>query len=268
MASAAFKEFPETEGPEPVAPMVFVRTIAVPAGLPWDQARAAQLEARHGAPLPIPEVMHRLRRLETWGPGRPGRYAVFYVRRRDYTGPFETVEEVDGQSVRVAFGGGARTSSDTLPRLQRLVFLGLGAIALLLAVGYATGEVINTRNQAAQRLDLLEHNVAAKLRAGRRLEADHLRLLALTQSHPDAAIPQEVVDDIAWVAQAKAPDARIVALHWDRGLIAIEARGDTPPLTSGDRPITRGPHPRPGLTLWGVGRPQLPLATQRSENRR
>ena len=62
---------PKAERPQP---QVLVRVIVTPPGAPWEQARAAKLDAQHGAPLPISELIHQLRRLAPWAPGRPGRY--------------------------------------------------------------------------------------------------------------------------------------------------------------------------------------------------
>jgi hypothetical protein len=96
--------------PEPPAePNVFVRTLSTPPGLPWEQARVADLEARHGSPLPIAEVVYRLRRLEGWRPGSPGRFAAFYVLAAEVDGRLEATAQVEGREIAVTFvTGGAR----------------------------------------------------------------------------------------------------------------------------------------------------------------
>src|SRR5688572_20809131 len=97
------EQIDEADGVAAAPPQVFVRTFSTPSGLPWEQARAARLDAEHGAPLPLRDLLHRVKRLSPWSPGAVGRYAVFYVRRRDYRGAFETTVDVDGQPVRVTF---------------------------------------------------------------------------------------------------------------------------------------------------------------------
>ena len=71
--SGVFTERQISDTVEP--PQVFVRVFQAPAGMPWEQGRAARLEARHGSPLPIADVMHQVKRLGAWSLGQPGRYA-------------------------------------------------------------------------------------------------------------------------------------------------------------------------------------------------
>lgn len=80
----------EDAQPPRAEPNVLVRTLVVPPGAPWVQQRAAMLEARHSAPLPIESLVLSLMRLEGWRPGRPGRYAACYVLARDFAGRLTT----------------------------------------------------------------------------------------------------------------------------------------------------------------------------------
>jgi hypothetical protein len=58
---------------------------------------------------------------------------------------------------------------------------------------------------------------------------------------------------MAWAGAAKAPAAHIDALHWERGYMAVEVRGDTPPFANPDRAVLKADKPsRPGVWLWGV----------------
>jgi hypothetical protein len=266
MANATVQDFPTGARPPeaPPAPQVLVRTFTIPAGLPWDQTRAAQLEARHGAPLPIGEVLHRLKRLEGWGLTRSARFAVFYVRRRDYSGPFETTVDVEGETVQVAFGAGAAPSGRR-PSWGRLgglagfgAFFAVGAVVLALL---ATS-VVSGRDQAEQRLETLESSGGSKLRAARKLEADRARIQVLNLARGSAATPQELLDDLSWISHARTPDARLVAVHWDHGLIAVESRGESVPLVVGDRQIVRAARAKSALSLWGVSRAH-PVPNQR-----
>jgi hypothetical protein len=243
----------EPPGPSPAAetPQVFVRTFTIPSGLPWDQARAAQLEARHGAPLPIADLVHRLRRLEPWAPGRIGRYAVFYVRRRDYSGPFETTIDVDGQTMRVAFG----SRGLNLQRYRAAALAVCTVAAAGLAIVAMAVTVLGVRDSAEQQLTRLERESAVKLRIARAVEAGRQESRELAMAQGQSGRPTDVLDDIAWVARNRTSDARIVALHWDHGLLAVEARGELPPLGPSDRQMVRAQRPvRPGVWAWGVSR--------------
>lgn len=236
-------------------PQVFVRALVTPPGAPWEQARAARLDARHGAPLPVSELLHQVRRLDRWGPGRSGRYAAFYVRAREFREPFEATVEVDGQPVKVRFGAQAQD-------LKRLRSLGAILLVLMLTGAVLGGGVmlaLGARGEATAGLQADEQLAQAKLKMAeafrdRSNQARDLRALA------GAGRPvSEVVGDLTWVATSKTPEARIVGLHWERGLLAVEARGEQPPFLAVDRPIERSARPlRPGVWLWAVGRPRAP----------
>lgn len=240
-------------GPEPTSntPQLFVRAIVVPPGAPWEQARAAGLEARHGAPLPIGELMHQVRRLSPWSPGRPGRYAVFYLRAQEYREPFETALEVDGQPVKVAFG----TPIRQLAGLQR-VGIAVGALVAAGAViGGGVTLALSAQAQASTRLEAAEALAAADLKAAqaartRREEMGDVRILAAAARPLD-----DILGDLAWIATSKTPEGRIVGVHWEAGLLAVEARGEQPPFLAVDRPLQRADKPvRPGVWLWAVAR--------------
>lgn len=237
------------EDAAPVQPQVFVRAFSVPAGLPWEQSRAAQLDARHGSPLPIDELLVQLRHLDRWSPGKPARYAAFYVRVQDYSTPFETTLQVDGQSVAVAFGA----RKQDLDRVKVVAVVGL-IIALCGAVlGGSLMMALGARSQAQAALDTTEHLALTKRRAGLAYQVQIDQARGLRREIGRARPLEEALADLDWAAASKAPDARISALHWDHGLLGVEARGPAPPLISGERPLQRATAPlRPGVWLWGV----------------
>jgi len=64
------------------------------------------------------------------GSRRPGRFAVFYVRAKEFRAPFEANVDVDGQLVKVAFGlggGQVRRAQGWAMILLVLVLVGGGA---------------------------------------------------------------------------------------------------------------------------------------------
>jgi hypothetical protein len=64
----------------------------------------------------------------------------------------------------------------------------------------------------------------------------------------------DLMGDLTWVAASKSPDARVAAVHWQGGVMAVEVRGEAPPFATVDRRLERAPHPlRAGVWLWGVG---------------
>lgn len=245
----------EAEDVSPPRPQVFVRAFSVPAGLPWEQARAAQLDARHGSPLPIQELLVQLKRLDRWS-GKTARFAAFYIRAQDYREPFETSLDVEGQTVAVAFGG--RKQDLDQVRLASIV-----ALAIVLSGAILGGSLVmalGARGQAVAKLEAAEQLALAKRRMAlaHQSQIDQARSLRaeVGRSRP----VNEVLADLDWAAASKAPDARIFAVHWDHGLLAVEARGQAAPLITGDRPLQRSnAQLRPGVWLWGVE----PRATRR-----
>jgi hypothetical protein len=230
-------------------PQVFSRIFSVPPGAPWEQGRAARLEVRHGSPLPVAELMWRLRRLGSWRLREPGRYVVFYIRAREYARPFETTLDVDGAPMRVAFGAAA----DGLKRMRRTALTTLGVVGCVAVVTVGVVLALQARADAASRLEGLERSLAAKARLADRAQLERRQAAELRNAAGRAIRIQQVLDDLRWATATKAPEARILALHWDHGLLAIEARGEAPPIQGPDRQIERSSKPvRAGVWLWGV----------------
>jgi hypothetical protein len=231
------------------APHVFSRIVGVPAGAPWEQTRAAQLEARHGSPLPPSELSWRIRRLERWIPGRAARFVIFYVRTRELTGPFETTLEVEGSPLKVGFG----SAGEQLRRARRLGLVGglAGTFAAVVGFGVVTGWQARVRTET--QLGSLERTAEAQMRRARTLRNRRSASRELKSVLHGSAPLTSVIQDFAWAADAKTPDARIDAVHWDHGLLAIEARGEVAPVSTGERHVERARQPvRPGVWLWGI----------------
>jgi hypothetical protein len=231
-------------------PAVFVRVVPAPPGFPWEQARAAALEARAGAPLPIAEVVFRLRRLDPWRPGAPARFAACYVRAQEAAETFEARVQVEGRSFTLRF----TSSRDRDQRARRL-----GAIAAIAGVtsllfGLALSTAISVRGDVEARLAAAELSSGHRLRVAKTQDRIYResRLLETT-SGPHRAV-RDVLGDLAWLARSKAPTAHIDAVHWEQGYMAVEVRGDAAPFPNADRQVLKSQKPvRPGVWLWGVG---------------
>jgi hypothetical protein len=250
-------------GVPPLEPKVLARSIVIPPGLPWDQARAARLEARHGAPLPMAELAFQLRRIEGWRPGVPGRYAAFYVLARDLFGRLTTTVEMDGRDLEITF-----LSADLQrQRVRTLASVGIasGIAALLLVV--SVGTALMRRAEAEARLSALETRADGKLRAVRARERLKEQARALDTQLDRGSRVGDVLGAIAWASSAKTPDAHIEAFHWEPGLFAVEVRGAQIPFeVAPDRTLRKSATPiRRGVWLWGVTpRSAAPSAVSRS----
>lgn len=230
-------------------PVVFARSLTVPAGWPWEQARAADLEARFGAPAPIKDLMLQVRRLAPWRPREAGRFAAFYVRAAEVEGRLETTVTVDGSARRVRFEAPAtRTVAVRQWALKTVAVAGLIGI-----LAWAVGAALVARGAAEARLQALEQRVDVQLR-----RAEQARLLAAEDQALQTATAGDdmrgPLRDLAWVMAARRPDARIDAWHWDHGLTALEVRGPDAPFAASDREVRRAPRPlRKNTWLWAVG---------------
>jgi hypothetical protein len=233
-------------------PKVFVRTLMAPPGLPWEQGRTADLDARLGAPLPAGDVVYQLKRLASWRPGAAARFAAFYVLAKDVDGRLETHAQVDGKDVRVVF----ESADQAALRAKRLGVIGLVAGALAFLVVVAVGLALNRRAELEASLETAEQKAVVKLKgvSGKaRLKAQEQALRAW----PDKGAPvSDVLADLAWISGAKSGSAEIEGLHWDHGYLAIEARSAKPPIVVfGDQKLERSIRPiRPGTWLWGAKR--------------
>lgn len=232
-----------------VEPRVFARSIAAPAGWPWEQARAAALEARHSAPLPVHEVAHQLRRLEAWRPGQPARFAAFYVRRAEVGDRLETEALLAGERHRVVFVSSAQERR----RMRMLALVGLGAGLTMFAAIVGAGVARQAGEAAEARLAALEVSARSDLRKAQTLNRQR-RLAAAIEDRDRGPGFDMPLSDLAWSARGKKPEARILAWHWEPGLSAVESRGKDSPFAAADRPVQRSGAPvRRGVWLWGVG---------------
>jgi hypothetical protein len=234
------------------APKVFVRTLLAPPGLPWEQARTAELDARLSSPLPAGHAVYQLRRLEAWRPGSPARFAAFYVLARDVDGRLETQAQVDGRDVRVVFES-AEVSAE---RAKRLGMVGLAAGVIAFALVLVTGLALGRRAELEGKLATAEQQADAKLRSVSAKARLKTQAQALRNWQAKGLPMSEVMADLAWISSAKAGDVQVDGVHWDHDLLAIEAPGAQPPLVVfGDRSLQRSKKPiRPGVFLWAVQR--------------
>ncbi len=234
---------------KPEEPTVFVRTFSTPPGLPWDQQQAAALDARSGAPLPLAEVTYQLRRLEPWSMGRPARFAALYVRVQEVGQGLDRTVQVNGRPLRVRFF----TALERNRRARRLGLVAVAAGSFALVTSGAVTTALAVRQEAVARLDALDQIAAAKHKVMREAERERLIGLSLDAEGVKSFKLGEALADLTWASTAKAPDARIEALHWDHGHMAFEVRGDVVPFASSDRTIIKASKPiRPRVWLWGV----------------
>jgi hypothetical protein len=167
-------------------------------------------------------------------------------------GRLETRAEVDGRPVSVAFDSVAETGRRA--RAIGLIGLAAGLVVFLMVAGI--GGALGRRAQLDNQLANAEQKALVKLRgvsAKARLKAQNRRL----QAWPDRGAPiGTVLADLAATGGSVALGARIEAVHWEHSFVAVEARGEAPPLTVfADQTLRRSAKPvRRNVWLWAVER--------------
>lgn len=230
-------------------PPVLARTVETPRGLPWDQARAARLEAGRVAPLPIETMMLKLQRLEPWRHGAKGRFAALYVRKDQVGDGLKAVARLGERTIPVEFRSPRQVKAD----LRSLVLLAVaGGVAATVCFG-AVGAAALRRGETVSELTRLERLAARRLRQAQEsaeLKRQNTALSALAE--PGEPL-DEVLADLAWASRNRAPEARIEGFHWRPTAYGIEARGDIAPFTTDD--FSKAPRPlRAGVELWAKRR--------------
>lgn len=250
-----------TPPPEP-PPKVLVRILTAQPGLPWDQTKAAMLDARHGSPIPLADVSLQLRRLAPWSPGAEGRFAALYAPTRIIGERLRTTVFIKGSPVEVEFlSPGAQAAAR-----KRLLFVAAGAAVFVAVTISAVGEMLSRKDEAEIQLSALETQSASRARAVALQQRQLEQSRALDAVRDRGAPLDRVLSDLAAVSAMQAPAAQVVGVHWQDGAVALEARGKSSPLSSNrgwsvehsDKSIRRG------VGLWvltpagaasGQGRP-------------
>ncbi len=240
-------------GPNPDqanAPQTFVRPVTTPAALPWEQSRAAGLEAALSMPSAKGDLRYRLVRTKGWRPGQPGRFAAVYLKGAAPEISCTAEILVEGRALKIAFISDATRRRQIKEQAVALVaFAGPAALFILALSGS-----IAVRSDRELRLQALEAKAARAELFTKRLAKERAEARLFSHSGLADHTLKEAQADLSWLARNRNLAAHVQAIHWEGGLMTITARGDTPPLRSSERELRRSAKPlQPGLWLWGVG---------------
>lgn len=230
---------------EEVAPPVFTRVLSTPPGLPWDQARAARLEAARAAPMPIEGLTLRLKRLDPWRNGKAGAFAAFYVKTGALGGGFSASKVIDGRTVTVDFKSRAQARAEA--RLLA-VFAGVGGAAAVAVLG-AVITAAAVRHGGDGRLDDLTRDSAHQLKHAQVVSALKRQNTALQSADNEGAPIGEVLGDLAWASRMRRQDVPVEGFHWRPAGFGVEVRGDPQPFTGPGAQRSARPL-KPGVWLW------------------
>lgn len=225
----------------------FTRVVTTPPAWPWDQARAAKLEAQHTSPVSGGDATVLVRRLKPWVFNESGEFVAIYLRSGD-TAPSEGFDiEVQGKRLRIELPSRAKREAALRDRAWQI---GAAAVIVLALVGLTLlalqrrADLEDRLSQAELRMQRQDHR--AKAIALAKADARALTNLGVKDQGVD-----QVVHDLTRVAVSKSTNAQLDAFYWRKGYWAVEARGDFPPVQGMDIELQRSVKPvRRGVWLW------------------
>lgn len=226
----------------------FTRVVTTPPAWPWDQARAARLEAQHTSPVSGGDITILVRRLKPWAFNEPGEYVAVYLRAGDATGDGLYIE-VQGRRLRIDLPSRARR--EALIK-ERAIQLGCAAVIVLAFVGL-TMLALQRRAALEDRLAQAEVRVQRLARQSQGVANAKADARALASLDLRGQTIDSVIQDLNRVSMSMTDDARIDAFFWRKGYWAVEARGDTPPVRGMDGDLQKSVKPvRRGVWLWAA----------------
>jgi hypothetical protein len=240
---------PDLDGEAPASAAPFIRRFSTPAGAPWDQTRAARLEAVHGAPLPAALLEIVLRRVGRWRPGAPAVFAAAYFRRDGIGEEQRFIEAIDGLDIEfLARGDGARRRAERLRIVD--LSLAIGAVVGLLLAG---GLALARRSDLDSRLRQADMTTQRALQAGHEARRRQADARALDAAGGQGALLTSALDDLVWLSRARRPEAVVEQFDWTPGEMRVTARGPQSPIATADRPVSPSDETRPGgMRVWRI----------------
>lgn len=227
----------------PTAPFpAFTRPIHTPPGLPWDQQRAAELEARAGSPVTDPMVQIIVRRRAPWRPRRPGLFEAEYLRPQPKViQPFQT--GIRSNWPAWALGQDGRPAP----------WLPLGGTGLLAVFSFGVAVSVGNLSQAeeARSLAALEAELA-ETESAMQIAARSVRnaqIIAASGLHDgDLTV---ALADLAWLSRSRSPEVQVREVEWRRGVTTVRFASARQPFTATDRTISADPSDASGTT-WRI----------------
>ncbi len=229
----------------------FTRVVMTPPGWPWDQTRAAMLEARHTSPLSNDGVNIIVRRLKSWAMGEGGEFVAIYLRAGDAL-PAQGIDvDVRGRSIHIDLPSRAARAEQLKDQVTRIAAVAVMVIVVLALITLAFERRTALDDHMGDAEVRIEHVAReAHAVASAKQDAEALTELGVTDGLDHA------VGDLTYVTAAKDPAARLDAFYWSKGFWAIEAHGADAPIKDPGVTLQKSPKPvRPGVWMWAAPDP-------------
>ena len=229
----------------------FTRVMTIPPGWPWDQSRAAMLEARLASPTSNDGVSIIVHRLKAWALGEGGEFVAIYLRAGDQM-PAQGIDiDVLGRTVHIDMPSRAARTEQLKDQATRIAAVMVMVVVVLGLIALA----FERRAALEDRLTNTEFQVEHEARAARAVtrakqDAEALSELGVTDGLDHA------INDLTYVTVAKDPAARLDAFYWSKGFWAVEARGNDAPIKDSGVTLQKSAKPvHPGVWLWAASDP-------------
>ncbi|HTN41929.1 MAG TPA: hypothetical protein VLZ84_12300 [Asticcacaulis sp.] len=204
----------------------FTRMVSAPPAWPWDQARAARLEAQHTSPVSGDDVSIVVRRLKSWALGEPGKFVAIYLRGVDIRQGLKFDLDVQGQKLTIDMPSPQQKAGQMRQGLWR-IGLTAAMAACVLAMGSLT---LHRRATEADRLTAIENQLARKAREATGIRKAKADALALQELGLGNRTMDQALADLKTLSLKRDPAARLDAFYWNKGYWAVEVRGTEAPV--------------------------------------
>jgi len=232
-------------------PPRYIRALTVPAAAPWDQQRAALLNAELNSPLPNDQVLIQVKRLGSWRPNEQARFAAAYVKRADVSATTRFAQELDGIVVAFEFSTAASKSV-----ARRRAILDLGLISSLLVVTLVAGAAsLERRAETVAALAVAQRTDDQAIRRARLSSRITKNLRKLGAAGYAGRSGGDLLADLSWLARYRNSNSVLQSITWDRGNFVLRSIDPTPPLLSSVGIQTEAPDANG--QVWQVSAPKI-----------
>jgi len=225
----------------------FTRVVTAPPAWPWDQVRAARLEAQHTSPVSGDDVVVVVRRLKPWGFGQDGKFVAIYLRAMDIRQGLKFDIDVQGQHLTIDMPSPEQKARQSSARAWVMAFGGVLAIGLLLMIMLT----VQRRAAEADRLTEVETQLQRRAHEAEGVARAKADAQALAQLDLGNRSIDNALADLKTLTLKRDAAARIDAFYWNKGYWAVESHGTASPVADATVPLQRSTKPvRKDVWLW------------------
>lgn len=225
----------------------FTRVVTAPPAWPWDQTRAATLEAQHTSPVSGDDVVVVVRRLKPWSYGQEGKFCAIYLRGADIRQGLKFDVDVQGHHLTIDMPSPEQKARQASARAWVLGFGGVIIVSLLL-MGMLTMQRRTAEADQLTQAETLLQRRAHEAEGITRAKANAQALAELNQGNHTL---DNALADLKMLSLRRDSAVRIDAFYWNKGYWAVEAHGTTSPVPDATVPLQRSSNPvRKDVWLW------------------